>query len=64
VTKVRKEVRAFATFSPETGINPYWIRSHAKHIRGEPGSTENKVWKNAVKRGWRIVRVRVVLDHQ
>ena len=62
MTKQRTKIRAFAAFSPVTGINPYWIRSQAGEIRGEPGSSINNVWERAVKRGNRIVRVTVSLE--
>jgi hypothetical protein len=62
--KIIKEAQMFCTYHPLQGLNTYWVRQRAVDIRGEPGTSQNKTWKGAVKRGWRIVRVKVTLAPQ
>lgn len=59
--KIIKKARMFCTYHPNQGLNTYWVRQRAVDIRGEPGTSQNKVWKGAVKRGWRIVHVTISL---
>ncbi len=62
MAKFKTKVRAFASIHPATGINPYWVRSRAKEIRGEPGSNAHMWWQRCVKRGWRIVPVIITVE--
>lgn len=59
--RLRASIRMFASYHPLTGINPQWVRARAKDIRGEPKSSQWRLWQKAVGRGWRIVPVVVVL---
>jgi hypothetical protein len=59
--KIIKKARLFCSYHPLQGLNLYWVRQRAVDIRGAPGTSQNKLWKNAVKRGWRIVPVTVSL---
>ncbi|MBR1193198.1 hypothetical protein [Bradyrhizobium sp. AUGA SZCCT0160] len=60
--KIIKKAQMFCSYHPLQGLNTHWVRQRAVDIRGEPGTSQNRFWKNAVKHGWRIVRVTVALS--
>jgi hypothetical protein len=60
MAKPSKTIVAFATWHPKKGINEHWIRPRAKDIR----EANIGRWEAIKKMGWRIVRVKVTVDHQ
>lgn len=52
-----KQKYAFAAWHPEMGLNEWWIRPMARNIRER---NEGRPWKNLRRKGWRIVKVKLV----
>lgn len=60
MAKQSRPRKAYATWHPVHGLNTHWIRPMAKTIREENGAH----WDKIKAMGWRIVRVKVVVDPQ
>ncbi len=51
--------KAFTTYHPSYGINPFYLRAEANMVR-----SSMRDWERVKKSGWRVVRVKVIPDFQ